>query len=160
MLSIVGKSGSGKTHLILRLIEEIKKRGYTIAIVKHHAHGDFEIDKEGKDTWKFYNGGADAVMISSPVKQALIRRTDGEESVRNLYERYLRDYDIVITEGFNREGLPRIVIADSEEDLNHFSHGEIIAVVSRNEISGFRTLSPDDVGEIADIIIGFEKENG
>jgi len=159
MLSIVGKSGSGKTHLILRLIEEIKKRGYTIAIVKHHAHGDFEIDKEGKDTWKFYKGGADAVMISSPVKQALIRRTDGEESVRALYERYLRDYDIVITEGFNREGLPRIVIADSKEDLNHFSHGEIIAVVSRNEISGFRTVSPEDVVEIADIIISFEKEN-
>ena len=158
MLSIVGKSGSGKTHLIIRLIEELKKRGFTVAVIKHHAHGDFEIDKEGKDTWKFYNSGADAVMISSPVKQALIRRVEGEESAKILYERYLKEYDVVLTEGFNREGLPRIVVADSEDDLEHFSHGEVLAVVSRKEIKGYRTISPEDISEIADLILDFEKK--
>jgi|Deesub1362A_J573_1020465.scaffolds.fasta_scaffold00267_27 molybdopterin-guanine dinucleotide biosynthesis protein B len=157
MISIVGKSGSGKTYLLTKIIRELKERGLRVAIIKHHSHGDFEIDKEGKDTWKFYQSGADAVMISSPVKQALIRRMDGEESLDEIVERFLEDYDIVLTEGFNREGKRRIVIVDSEEDLRYFAHGEILAVVGKNPVGDFLRFDPDDIKGIADFIVKMEK---
>ena len=46
IVSIVGKSDSGKTTLIEKLIPELTRRGYRVATVKHHAHG-FEVDSKG-----------------------------------------------------------------------------------------------------------------
>jgi len=49
-LDIVGKSNVSKTTLLEKLLVELKKRGYRVAIVKHDIHG-FNIDQPGKDTW-------------------------------------------------------------------------------------------------------------
>jgi len=70
VVSIVGKSNSGKTTLLEKLIPELKRRGYRVATVKHDTHG-FEIDRPGKDTWRLAQAGADAVVISSGDKLAL-----------------------------------------------------------------------------------------
>ena len=51
IVSIVGKSDSGKTTLIEKLLPELTRRGYRIATVKHDVHG-FEVDREGKDSWR------------------------------------------------------------------------------------------------------------
>jgi molybdopterin molybdotransferase len=71
-VSIVGKSDSGKTMLMEQLIAEFKRRGYKVAALKHNHHGTVEIDRRGKDTWKFARAGADAVLVSSPNKLAFI----------------------------------------------------------------------------------------
>jgi len=42
IISVVGKSDSGKTTLIERIIPELTKRGYRVATVKHDVH-DFDI---------------------------------------------------------------------------------------------------------------------
>ena len=65
-------SNTGKTVLIEGLIKELKNRGYTVATIKHDVHG-FDIDKEGKDTWRHRKAGAEAVIISSRERMALIR---------------------------------------------------------------------------------------
>ena len=72
IISIVGKSDSGKTTLIEKIIPELNKRGYRVATVKHDVHG-FDIDIEGKDSWRHKNSGAHTVVISSPQKIAMIR---------------------------------------------------------------------------------------
>ena len=51
IVSIVGTSGSGKTTLLVKVISELVSRGYRVATLKHDAHR-FEIDKEGKDSWR------------------------------------------------------------------------------------------------------------
>jgi molybdopterin-guanine dinucleotide biosynthesis protein B len=51
IVSIVGKSDSGKTTLLEKLVAELRSRGLRIATVKHDAHS-FEIDHEGKDSWR------------------------------------------------------------------------------------------------------------
>jgi len=110
-VSIVAKSGTGKTTLLVKLIAELKSRGYRVGAIKHDAH-DFEIDHEGKDSWRFTRAGADATLISSRSKLALVRShaAAGEPSVQDTVARYLDDMDIVLTEGFKRSGLPKIEV--------------------------------------------------
>jgi molybdopterin-guanine dinucleotide biosynthesis protein B len=157
ILSIVGTSDSGKTTLITRIVPILKKKGLKVVVVKHHAHGDFEIDKEGKDSWKIYNSGAD-ILISSPVKMAFIRRAEND-NLDWIYERYLKDdYDIVLTEGFSRAGKDRIVVVDKAEKVEHFKHGRILAVVCDEPIDGYPTFRRDDVEEIAEFIYRLVRE--
>ncbi|MDP2972779.1 MAG: molybdopterin-guanine dinucleotide biosynthesis protein B, partial [Deltaproteobacteria bacterium] len=79
IISIVGKSDSGKTTFIEKLLPELVRRGYRVATVKHDVHG-FEVDREGKDSWRHKQAGAHTVIISSPTKVALIR--DVEKDLR------------------------------------------------------------------------------
>ena len=72
VISIVGHSGSGKTTLIVKLVGELKKRGYKIGTIKHAAHG-FDVDREGKDSQKHKAAGADTVILASPDNMAMIK---------------------------------------------------------------------------------------
>ena len=60
IISIVGKSESGKTTLLESLIIELKQRGYKVAIIKH-AGEDFELDKQSKDSWRLSQAGSEVV---------------------------------------------------------------------------------------------------
>jgi len=62
VISVVGKSNSGKTTYLEKLIRELKNRDYKIAIIKHDVHG-FDMDKPGKDTWRHAQAGADIVCL-------------------------------------------------------------------------------------------------
>jgi len=109
IVSIVGKKHSGKTTLVVKLVAELKRRGWRVATAKHDAHS-FEIDHEGKDSWRHAQAGADAVLISSPAKLALIKKTDSELPLDALAQRYLDDVDIILTDGFLRQGKPAIEV--------------------------------------------------
>jgi molybdopterin-guanine dinucleotide biosynthesis protein B len=63
LVIIAGRSGSGKTSLLERLIPEFKKRGLRVGTIKHH-HGDFDIDHPGKDSWRHKNAGAEKTVVS------------------------------------------------------------------------------------------------
>jgi molybdopterin-guanine dinucleotide biosynthesis protein B len=154
LLSIVGTSDSGKTTLITRIIPVLREKGLRVAVVKRHAHGDFEIDKEGKDSWKIYNSGAD-VLIASPVKLAFIRRVNEEEgnNLDWIYERYLSDYDLVITEGFSKAGKDRIVVVKKPEEVKHFEQGRILAVVCDERIEGYTWFRRSEVEKISEFIL-------
>ena len=78
LITITAKSGSGKTTLMENLIAEIKSRGYRLATIKHHSHSGFEIDKPGKDSWRFKQAGSDYVIIAAPDKIAQYRMLDRE----------------------------------------------------------------------------------
>ena len=83
VVSIVGKSDAGKTTLIEKLIPELVRRGYRVATVKHDVHG-FDVDREGKDSWRHKQAGAHTVVISSPEKLALIRDVDHDADLAEL----------------------------------------------------------------------------
>jgi|Deesub1362A_J573_1020465.scaffolds.fasta_scaffold11989_2 molybdopterin-guanine dinucleotide biosynthesis protein B len=154
VVSIVGSPDSGKTSLIEKIVPFLKKRGLKVAVVKHHAHGDFEYDVEGKDSWKHYNAGAD-VIISSPSKFALIRRTEELYSLDSVVSKYLNDYDLVLTEGFNLSGKPRVVVLNPGDDISRFERGEIIAVICSQKVRGYeeKTLRIEEWEKIAKMIL-------
>ncbi|VVB86772.1 Molybdopterin guanine dinucleotide synthesis protein B [uncultured archaeon] len=150
VICIVGKSKNDKTKLIEALIKGIKSRGIKVGALKHHKHGDFEIDIKGKDTWKYANEGADTVAISSSVKFAMIKNVDKEIDLDEICDKYFADIDIVLADGFTLSDKPRIIVADNVEDVNCFSNGcTVVAVVSKAG-SGF-----DNVDDIVNRVVNF-----
>ena len=132
VVCIVGKSKTDKTFLMEGLINELKKRGLSVGALKHHKHDDFEIDIEGKDTWKYSKAGADTVAISSPVKIAIIKNVEEEVEIDEISERYFSENDIVLADGFTLSDKPRIIVADSDEEIAVFKRGcEVVAVVGK-----------------------------
>jgi len=131
IISIVGKSDSGKTTLIEKLVPELTRRGYRIATVKHDVHG-FEVDREGKDSWRHKQAGAHTVVISSPKKAALIRDVERDLSLGEIRDKLIRDVDLILSEGYKRDVQPKIEIFRRErhEELLCTKEDNLIAIVS------------------------------
>ena len=110
IISIVGKSDSGKTTLIEKLLPEILRRGYKVATVKHHSHNDFDIDVEGKDSWRHAKAGSAKAIISSPTKFAVIGKTQAETSLNEIRSKYCEGIDLILTEGYKSQNYPKIEI--------------------------------------------------
>jgi molybdopterin-guanine dinucleotide biosynthesis protein B len=115
VISMVGKSGVGKTTALERVIREIKRRGYRVGTIKHDTHG-FDVDKPGKDSWRHAQAGSDAVVISGPRKMALIRQLDEEMPLDEIV-RLMGDVDLVITEGYKRGDRPKIEVTRRERGM-------------------------------------------
>ena len=109
IVCIVGRSGAGRTTLLEKLISELKRRGYRVATVKHHAHPGFEIDKPGKDTWRHAQAGSDHVVIAAPDKVAAIRRVARAQTLDEIAVT-IHDVDIILTEGYSRADKPKIEV--------------------------------------------------
>ncbi len=111
VIAIVGKSESGKTTLIERLIPELKRRGYRIGVVKHAHHG-FDMDRKGKDSYRHRKAGADTVLVASPGQIAMIKDAPSE----CLYDLvpFFNDMDLLIAEGFKKDSAPKIEIFRAE----------------------------------------------
>jgi len=109
VVCIVGQSGSGKTTYIEKLIGEIKKRGYRLAVIKHHPH-DFDIDVEGKDSWRYMQAGSDAAVVSAPHKVGLIKNVDHDLVPDELKKLVGGGFNIVIIEGFKKSDAPKIEV--------------------------------------------------
>lgn len=109
IISVVGKSGAGKTTFLERLIPELKRRGYRVAVVKHDVHS-FEVDVPGKDSWRLAQAGSDAVVIAGPSKLALIKGLEREMTLDEIAA-FLPDADIILTEGYKRGTAPKIEVS-------------------------------------------------
>ena len=153
VVSIVGqRSNSGKTTLLVKLLAEAKRRGWRVAAVKHDVHG-FEMDKPGKDTWRFAQAGADVVVISSPEKMAMIEKVQEERTLEQVLER-IRDVDLIFTEGYKHGNQPRIEVFRSEVHQELLSDPEqLMAIASdvRFEL-GVPCFGLDDAQGICDFL--------
>lgn len=136
VVSIVAKSGTGKTTLLVKLIAELKSRGYRVGVIKHNAHR-FEIDHEGKDSWRLTQARADIMLITSAEKIAMVKqnRAGGEPSLEEIVAAYCGDVDIILTEGFKRSTMPKIEVHRQACGEPLFCRGEnhdpaLIAVAS------------------------------
>jgi molybdopterin-guanine dinucleotide biosynthesis protein MobB len=109
IVSIVGTSNSGKTTLIEKLIAELTRRGFRVATIKHNRHG-FDIDHEGKDSWRHKQAGAVATVVASPGKIALIEDTTKDYDLAEIRDLYIRNADIVLAEGYKHNPHPKIEI--------------------------------------------------
>ena len=113
IVSIVGKSQSGKTVLAEQLIAEFKKRGYKVAAIKH-SHGGMEIDHPGKDSWRFAQAGSDAVCISSPDRLAFIKNLNRELNIEEIMPIIGPGFDLILAEGFKKSKIPKIEVHRKE----------------------------------------------
>ncbi len=160
VVSIVAKSGTGKTTLLEKLIAEMKRRGFKVGAVKHDAHR-FDIDKEGKDSWRLTQAGADTMLITSPEKLALVKqyRQTEEPSLAESVATYCQDVDIVLTEGFKKSAMPKIEVHRAERSdrliCRDEEHDEtLIAVASDSSLEVDVPLYDiNDAAGLCDLII-------
>jgi molybdopterin-guanine dinucleotide biosynthesis protein B len=105
IVSIVGKKNTGKTSLTIKVIEELKKRGYNVASIKH-SHHSIEMDKENTDTWRHKQAGANLVV---GVGSTTFFNSRSEMDLnRILYLiKHMGDFDFVIIEGFKNTTIPK-----------------------------------------------------
>ena len=153
IVCVVGKSGAGKTYVIERVVAELKNRGYRVATVKHSAHG-FELDKEGKDSWQHAQAGSDAVVISSPQKFAMIRKSDRDYNLAELSRFIGPDFDIILAEGFKRDKAFKIEIHRREQGADLIcGRDELLAVVTDEQLErNVPQFAPDDTMGLVDLI--------
>jgi molybdopterin-guanine dinucleotide biosynthesis adapter protein len=152
IISVVGKSDCGKTTLIERLIPELKRRGYRIGTIKHTSHG-FDIDRQGKDSWRHRQAGADAVMVTSAESLSLVKRLQSQ-ALDDLLP-YFADVDLVITEGYKHADKPKIEVyrAESNQSPLDIQNGSRIAMVSDAPVTVAAPVYRfDQVKALADLI--------
>ncbi|MGE4266289.1 MAG: molybdopterin-guanine dinucleotide biosynthesis protein B [Deferribacterales bacterium] len=158
LVSFVGTSGCGKTTLIEKVIPLLTAKGYNVSTVKHDAH-DFQMDKEGKDTWRHKKAGARAILISNKDKYAMICDVEKEKSIEELTA-LLPDYtDIIIAEGFKKELQKKIEVFRSgySTKLQCAEDENLIAIATdmpdNPQIQGRILLDLNNPQEITDFII-------
>lgn len=154
IVSIVGKSDSGKTTLLEKLIPELARRGYKVATVKHDVHG-FDVDREGKDSWRHKQAGAHTVVISSPQKLALIRDVDHDADLAELRDKYIRDVDLILSEGFKKNTQPKIEVFRKEmhRDLLCTKEDNLVAIATNQPFAlGVPCFDLNDSRGLVDLI--------
>jgi molybdopterin-guanine dinucleotide biosynthesis protein B len=110
ILSVVGRSESGKTTLLEKLIRELAGRGRRVGTIKHHYHGPVTVDVPGKDSWRHRQAGAHAVALVSPDTVFVVRDTPAAISLESLTHLAFCGVDLVLTEGFKSGPMPKIEV--------------------------------------------------
>jgi len=110
IFGFAGWSGSGKTTLIEALIPRLAGLGLRVSLVKH-AHHTFDVDQPGKDSHRHRTAGCTEVLVSSPVRWALMHELRGaaEFSLFDALGR-LSPCDIVLVEGYKRAAIPKLEV--------------------------------------------------
>lgn len=157
VFGITGWKNSGKTTLTERLVSELTRRGRKVSTVKH-AHHAFDIDKEGTDSFRHRQAGATEVAIVSGNRWALMHelRAESEPPLDAILAR-LAPCDIVLIEGYKREGHPKIETRRLEaKDTRPLAPDDssIVAIAADHEVddAAVPAFQIDDVAGIADFI--------
>jgi len=157
IFGLAGWSGSGKTTLATRLLPALLRRGVSVSTLKH-AHHDFDVDQEGKDSWRHRQAGAHEVMVVSDRRWALMRELRGApEPTMDEILRHMSPVDLVLVEGYKRGPHPKLevyraalgktVLADEDET--------IVAIASDMPVPGvcLPFFDLDDIEAIASFVI-------
>jgi molybdopterin-guanine dinucleotide biosynthesis protein MobB len=154
IISIVGASNSGKTTLLEKIIPELKARGYRVGLVKHDTHG-FDVDHEGKDSWRLKRAGADAVVLSSPSKIASVQDVKKDHTLEELRDRFKLDVDLILSEGYKRGPHPKIEVFRQGhcKELLCNAEDNLVAIASDAPLNvGVPCLDINDVKALVDFI--------
>lgn len=152
VVSVVGKSDSGKTTLLEKILREAKRRGWRVATVKHDVHG-FDMDKPGKDTWRHAQAGADIVVISSPNKIAVLEKVEEDQPLDEVVKR-VRGVDIIFTEGYKRSNKPKIEVFRSEVHKDLLCEPEELLAIASDVTfeNGVPCYGLDDAAGLCDLL--------
>ncbi len=146
-VAFTGPSNSGKTTLIEKVARTLIS-DYKIAIVKNDPKDKAVFDVEGKDSWKFFQTGAD-VVVTSPTRTTYFshRHKRIEEIIRML-----EDFDYLLVEGLKTLPLPRIAIFRNAIDESYFPYSEAIAVDDSVNVANYEIPENIDILNLNDTL--------
>jgi molybdopterin-guanine dinucleotide biosynthesis protein MobB len=160
IVSIVGRSKSGKTTLIEKLIVELKSRGYHIATAKH-THRDMTLPESDKDSDRHLKAGSETSLIVDPHGLMMIKPLQKELNLTQIAQIIGEDYDLILTEGYKQDDAPKIEVHRKENAPPLTDVKKLFAVVTDEPLdTKVRQFALDDVKPIADLLeTGFIKPN-
>ena len=152
IFTFVAYSNTGKTTYVEKLIAELSARGVRVGAIKHDGH-DFDVDKPGKDSWRFAQAGAQVVAIASKTKCAVMeyRPVEYEELVSRI-----KNVDVILVEGWHTDGENPVLIWRSTSGTGRkLDPDKCVAVVSDVPIEYTKTpqFPLDDPSPMADFIM-------
>jgi len=154
VFAVIGQSKTGKTRLIKRLLVELKKRGHSVAVVKHCAKG-FDLDPEGKDSWQFVEAGADGVAVVSQDRLAVFKKKSAGKGFLEIAVEFFKKHDFVLIEGGRDEkALKKIeVLRKGIAEKVECSPEELAAVVTDMKVAVDKPVfNHDQISEISNFI--------
>ena len=160
IFAFTGISDSGKTHLMWKLIGELKSRDYTVSVIKHCAHG-FDLEEQGKDTAQFMEAGSDSVCMYSPDGIVVFQQKKTELDVEKISREYLKCSDFILVEGAKSDKeLKKIeVLRKGFSEKISCSPEELIAVVSDFDAGkDIPVFHPEDIEKIANFLENYPYE--
>lgn len=158
VFGITGFKNAGKTTLVERLVTELTNRGLAVSTVKH-AHHAFDIDHEGRDSYRHREAGAREVAVVSRNRWALIHELRGEDepTLDEMLDR-LSPCDLVIVEGFKRDRHAKIEVRRSGLDHPRLAETDetVVAIASDMTIDDapVPVIDMNDIGAVADFVLG------
>jgi molybdopterin-guanine dinucleotide biosynthesis protein B len=116
-IGIYGKSKSGKTSLIARVIKQLTIEGFKISSIKI-SDKKIDIDTKGTDTWRHASAGAKLVILSSKDKtDFLLNRSEYVSEIISQISHF-EDFDLILIEGANDDFTRKIRLGDIKERKN------------------------------------------
>ena len=157
VIGVCGFKNAGKTTLVEKLVQHLTGLGYRISTVKH-AHHDFDIDQEGRDSFRHRKAGAAEVAVVSEKRLAVLSEF-GAEPPPALLEVLVRlkPCDLVIVEGYKRDFHDKIEVRNLS--LTHpplaGDDPTIVAIAASGPLSNapIPVFARDDVSLLANFII-------
>lgn len=152
VISFVGKSNSGKTTLVEKLIPVLKAKGYRVGVIKHTSH-TIRLDTPGKDTFRFQAAGSDATALVTKEGMTLFK-PDENPDPELIAAEHFNSMDIAIVEGFKKSGIAKIEVLGAAGDLLNPEISDRIAVAADFPVdsAGLPQFGRDDISAIADFI--------
>ena len=138
IVSIVGRKNTGKTSLSVKVIDELTKRGYNVASVKH-SHHSIEMDKENTDTWKHKQAGANLVVGVGSTTFFNSRKEHDLNRILYLLKHF-DNFDFVIVEGYKTYNYPKIATSS-----------DVVDKYTIKQIDSF-TITEKGVSDLVDLI--------
>lgn len=124
-VAFTGPSNSGKTTLILKVARKlIHEHDKQVAIIKNDPKDKAQFDVAGKDSYRFFDTGAE-VVVTSPSRTTLFSHHHQElDEIVDL----LGDFDVLLVEGLKNLPLPRISIFRDQLDTDYFPYMNALAI--------------------------------
>jgi len=157
IIGVAGFKNAGKTTMVEKLVAALTQSGYRVSTVKH-AHHSFDIDHEGRDSFRHRHAGATEVAVVSRSRWAIIHelREDAEPPLAEILAK-LAPCDLVIVEGYKRDGHDKIEVRNLELDSLKLAGEDptIVAVAATDTIGGSPVpiFDRDDVTALTAFII-------
>jgi molybdopterin-guanine dinucleotide biosynthesis protein B len=152
VVSIVGRSKSGKTTLLKKLIRELSSRDYRVATIKHTSQG-MSFDKPDKDSWRHLQAGSVMSVANSKDKMVLVRPLAQETTLDEIVRILAEDCDLILTEGFKHQNAPKIEVHRREVGPPLSGIKKLVAMVTDEPLeTGVKEFSSDDIKGLADFI--------
>jgi molybdopterin-guanine dinucleotide biosynthesis adapter protein len=157
VIGVAGFKNAGKTTLVEKLVQHLSGLGYKVSTIKH-AHHSFDIDHEGRDSFRHRKAGASQVAVISKERTAIIHELRGEQppTLEQVLAQ-LQPCDLVIVEGYKRDSHDKIEVRNLE--LNHPALAgddpTVVAIAANGMVTNASVpvFDRDDVTALANFIL-------